>query len=215
MAVKIMLADDHQMMREGLRSLLSRQSDFQVVGEADSGGKVLEMARALQPDLVIMDIHMPGLDGIEATRLLRSENPQIKVLALSMYSNRRFVEDMIQAGATGYLLKECAFQELTEAIRSIVRNEVYLSPRISHVLINRFIAADARAPDLDALSEREREILRLIAQGKSTKEIAVLIQVSPKTVDACRRQIMEKLNMHSIADLIKYAIREGLVTIEI
>lgn len=213
--IRILLADDHQMMREGLRSLLSKQADFQVIGEADEGGKVLEMARTLNPDLVIMDIHIPGLDGIEATRILRSENPKVKVLALSMYSNRRFVEDMIHAGATGYLLKECAFQELTDAIRSIIRDETYLSPRISHIFLERLIPTAQGTPSINVLNEREREVLRLIALGKSTKEIATHIQMSGKTVDACRRQIMEKLNMHSIADLIKYAIREGLVKVEI
>ena len=215
MSVRLLLIDNHKIMREGLRSLIESKSDMDVVGEADNGLKAVKLARQLNPDVVIMDISMPKMDGIEATRLILKENPQIKVVALSVYANKQYVVGMLRAGASGYVLKDSAFRELHQAILAVLENKTYLSDKISHLCIEDYqTRLQTEKRSRRTLTDREYEVLRLLAEGKSTKEVALKLRKSPKTVDACRRQIMKKMNFDNLADLIKYAIREGLTTLD-
>jgi len=216
MSIKILLVDDHAIIREGLRSLLEKQPEMEVIADTDDGRKAIELVRELLPDIVIMDITMPGLNGIEATRQITAEFPDVKVIALSIHSKRRYVADMLSAGATGYILKECLFDELVQAIKAVAAGGRYLSPRITDVVVSDYVkrlSASADSP-FEALKTREREVLQLVAEGKSTKQIALELHVSTKTIEANRRQIMEKLNIHNVAELTKYAVREGLTTLE-
>jgi DNA-binding NarL/FixJ family response regulator len=195
--------------------LLEKEPEMKVVADTDDGRKTLELVRELVPDIVIMDITMPNLNGIEATRQITREFPQIKVIALSIHSQRRFVVDMLSAGASGYILKECLFDELVQAIQAVATGGRYLSPRIADVVVDDYIKRLSASADslLADLTSREREVLQLVAEGKSTKQIALELHVSTKTIEANRRQIMEKLNIHSIAELTKYAVREGLTSL--
>ena len=216
MSTRILIADDHRIMREGLRALLGKQDTFLVVGEAEDGRKAVELAVRFRPDIVIMDLTMPGLNGIEATRQIVAADPRIKVIALSIHSDRRFVRRMFEAGATGYLLKEGAFEELARAIRTVADGKAFVSPGIAGVLIDDLVrrTADRETPvGARVLSGREKEVLQLLAEGKSTKEIAAILQIGAKTVETHRRQIMLKLQMDSVAELTKYAIREGLTSL--
>jgi DNA-binding NarL/FixJ family response regulator len=217
MSIKVLLVDDHAIIREGLRSLLEKQPEMEVIADTDDGRKALRLVRELSPDIVIMDITMPGLNGIEATRQITAEFPDVKVIALSIHSKRRYVADMLSAGATGYILKECLFDELVVAIKAVAAGGRYLSPRITDVVVSDYVKRLSASPDspFEALKAREREVLQLVAEGKSTKQIALELHVSTKTIEANRRQIMDKLNIHSIAELTKYAVREGLTAIEI
>jgi two-component system response regulator NreC len=214
---KIVLADDHQIVRHGLRSLLSAEPDMEVVGEADNGRAVIRLVKEHDPQIVIMDISMPDLNGIEATRLILNENPGIKVIALSMHSDSLFVLNMFKAGASGYLLKDCALEELVKAVRTVLARKVYLSPGISDIVIKDFVvgysSADSSAYSI--LTNREREVLQLMAEGKTTNQIADSLCVSVKTVEAHRKQMMNKLDIHSVAELTKYAIRQGLTSLEV
>lgn len=216
MRIKVLLVDDHAIIREGLRSLLDKQPEMEVIADTDDGRKALDLVRELLPNIVIMDISMPGLNGIEATRQIIAEFPDVKVIALSIHSKRRFVADMLSAGATGYILKECLFDELVQAIKAVAAGGRYLSPRIADVVISDYVKRLSTIADspFEALKTREREVLQLVAEGKSTKQIALELHVSTKTIEANRRQIMEKLSIHSIAELTKYAVREGLTTLE-
>jgi DNA-binding NarL/FixJ family response regulator len=219
MVTRILLADDHQIVREGLHSLLDQNEDMEVVGEAKDGRDAVEMAKQLSPDVVIMDVGMPHLNGIEATRQILHREPGAKIVALSMHSDRRFMGEMLKAGAKGYLLKDGAFDELATAIRSAVADKVYLSPRIADVVVDDYVrrtpgANGAETSAFAKLTPREREVLQLMAEGRATKEIAMDLKVSIKTVETHRRQIMEKLDIHSVAELTKYAIREGLTSLE-
>ena len=216
MKIRIILADDHKIVRDGLRALLERQSGMEVIAEADNGRATVRMARELVPDLVIMDIGMPDLNGIDATRQIVADLPKVKVIALSMHSDRRFVVQMFRAGASGYLLKDCAFEELTRAVLAVLKNQTYLSPAVAGPVMEDYIQQLSSGEELGGtvLSPREREVLQLLAEGKSTKEVAAALCVSVKTVETHRQQIMNKLNMQSIADLTKYAIREGLTTLD-
>ena len=215
MSTKIILADDHQLVREGLRTLLEKELGMEVIGEAGDGEDVIKLARERLPDIVIMDVAMPGLDGIDATRQITGELPSIKVIALSMYPNKLFVMDMFEAGASGYVLKECASIELNNAINAVLANEVYLSPKVAGIVFDGRIRRTLATQSSKAgLTGREYKVLRLLASGKSTKEIAFTLKKSVQTVDMCRRQIMDKLDIHSVAELTKYAIREGLTTVE-
>jgi two-component system, NarL family, response regulator NreC len=213
MSVKVLVADDHQILREGLVTILSK-AGMTVVGEAADGRTVVRLARELKPHVVIMDIAMPELNGIEATRQIVAEIPGVKVIALSMHADKHFVRGMLQAGASGYLLKHCASQELVQAIRAVQNQQVYLSPGITELVVEDFKSATGDASAFSVLSPREREILQLYAEGKISREIADTLHISLKTVEAYRRQIMEKMDFKSFADLIKYAIREGLTTLE-
>jgi DNA-binding NarL/FixJ family response regulator len=216
MSIKVLLVDDHAIIREGLRSLLEKQTDVEVVADTDDGRKALELVRDLSPDIVIMDVTMPRLGGIEATRQITGGFPDVKVIALSIHSKRRFVADMLSAGAAGYILKECLFDELVAAIRAVAAGGRYLSPRITDVVVDDYVKRLSSGSDspLASLTSREREVLQLVAEGKSTKEIALELHVSTKTIEANRRAIMEKLDMHSVAELTKYAVREGLTALE-
>jgi RNA polymerase sigma factor (sigma-70 family) len=215
MMVKILLADDHKIVRDGLRDLLSQQTNIQVVGEADNGRITVQTARELSPDLVIMDITMPELNGIEATRQIKTMNPDTKIIALSMHSDKRFISEIFKAGASGYLLKESAFEELIKAIRAVMRNQTYIRPQIASQMLKEYLNLTNmdNTSVFSILSPREREVLQLLAEGKSTKEIADNLNVSVKTIETHRQQIMEKLNIHNIAELTKYAIREGLTSL--
>lgn len=217
MSIRVLIADDHKIMLAGLRSILEKQTDFEVVGEADNGRKAVQMAQEKKPDVVVMDVSMPDLNGIEATKQIIESLPETRVIALSMHSDKRFVMGMLRAGASGYLLKDCASQELANAIVQVAGGKKYLSPEITGVVINDFLLGDSSeevAIAASQLSPREREVLQLIAEGWSTKQIASHLYVSIKTIETHRRQIMKKLDLHSIADLTKYAIREGLTSIE-
>jgi DNA-binding NarL/FixJ family response regulator len=213
--MKVLLADDHKIVRDGLRNLLEKHADIMVAGEAEDGREALQLARKLSPDVIIMDIAMPDLNGIEATRQIVAEFPGIKVVALSMHSDKRFVSEMLKAGASAYLLKDCAFEELITAIRTIMKGKIYLSPGIAGVVIEDYIRKDSKAEStvFSLLSDREREVLQLMAEGKTTKEVAAHLNLSIKTVETHRTNIMTKLNIHSIAELTKYAIREGLTSL--
>jgi len=214
MAIKIVLADDHQIVREGLRTILNREPDLEVVAEADDGRTTVRLARELRPQVVIMDIAMPDLNGIEATRQILAECAGVKVIALSMHSDRQFVINMLKAGASGYLLKDCALEELIRAIRAVMRNQTYLSPAISDVVVKDLMQGVSQGDSaFTLLTAREREVLQLLAEGKSTQKIADSLHVSVKTVETHRQQIMRKLEIHSVAELTKYAIREGLTSL--
>lgn len=215
MAVKIILADDHQIVRQGLRILLEKETNLRVVAEAQDGRTAVRLARDLAPDVVIMDIGMPDLNGIEATRQIMAEVPRIKIIGLSMFADRRFVVNMLKAGASGYLLKDCAFEELARAIRVVMANKTYLSPEVTDLVIQDFFAGASGGTSVySVLSAREREVLQLLAEGKSTSQIASHLHVSVKTIETHRSQVMHKLNLHTVAELTKYAIREGLTSLD-
>ena len=215
MTIKVLLADDHKIVRDGLRTLLEKNPDIIVAGEAEDGREALQMAQKLLPDVVVMDIAMPDLNGIEATRQILADRSTVRIIALSMHSDKRFVSEMLKAGASAYLLKDCAFEELITAIRTVMKGKIYLSPGIAGVVIGEYIKKDAKADSsvFSLLSDREREVLQLMAEGKTTKEVASYLHVSVKTVETHRTNIMTKLDIHSIAELTKYAIREGLTTL--
>ena len=215
--IRIILADDHQIVRQGLRILLEAETDMQIVAEADNGRKVLKLAQELLPDIVIMDLSMPELNGIEATRQILSGAPEVKVIALSMHSDSLFVLNMIKSGASGYLLKDCALEELVKAIRAVVDDKTYLSPGVSDIVIRDFVTGwqTTNSSAFSVLSPREREVLQLMAEGRTTNQIADGLCVSVKTVEAHRKQVMTKLGIHSVAELTKYAIRQGLTSLEV
>jgi len=218
MAIRILLADDHGIVRNGLRSLIEKQTDseMKVIAEAETGRIAVQLASELRPDIIIMDVSMPDLNGMEASRQILDKHPGIKILGLSMHSNRRFIADMLSAGVCGYMLKESLFDELILAIRTIMTGDTYLSPRITGIVIEDYISrlAKGETSHSDVLTGREREVLQLLAEGKSTKQIAGQLHVSVKTIESNRRQIMNKLGIDSIAELTKYAIREGLTSLD-
>lgn len=215
MSIRILLADDHQIMREGVRTMLENQPGMEIVGEAADGRTAVQLVRKLSPDVVVMDIGMADLNGIEATRYIREESEDVKVIGLSMHSSSQLVAEMLKAGASGYLLKGCAFAELCKAIRVVAANRMYLSPGITDVVVEDYVRRlSAAESSITILSPRERETLQLLAEGKSTKEIASRLHVSAKTIETYRRQIMQKLNIHSLPELTKYAIREGLTALD-
>jgi DNA-binding NarL/FixJ family response regulator len=211
--VKILLADDHQMVRDGLKALLEREG-LQVVAQAATGREAVAQALQFRPDVAIMDISMPELNGIDATRRLVAEIPGIKVIALSMNSDRRYVVAMFAAGASGYLLKNSASDELIQAIRTVAGGQCFVSPGIASLVVEGLVSgAGPRVTPGKALSLREREVLQLLAEGRSSKEIALQLGIAVPTVETHRRQIMDKLELRSIAELTKYAIREGLTSV--
>ncbi len=215
MTTRVLLADDHKMIRQGLRALIEKEDGISVVAEAEDGRKAVELAAALKPAVVVMDVGMPKMNGIEATRRIIEANAAIKVLALSMHSDKRFVKEMFAAGASGYLLKDSAFNELVLAIRMVAEGRTYLSPGVTDAVIKDFVGrrSEAEASVFSLLTGRQREVLQLTAEGLSTKDIAVQLSVSVKTVESHRQMIMAKLDVHSIAELTKYAVREGLTQI--
>lgn len=216
MPLKILLADDHQICNEGLRVLLERESKFAVVGMANSGREVERMVRRLEPDLVIIDIGMPELNGIEATRKLRKLHPKVPVIALTMHDDRRYVAAMMRAGARAYVLKENAVEELELAIKTVIDGEIYLSNALRDKYKNQLEAllsgGEQALPEI--LTGREREVLQLLAEGKKTAQVGELLHVSAKTVETHRSNIMKKLEVNTLADLTRYAIREGLISVD-
>lgn len=212
MGTKILIADDHRVVREAISSLLSSELGMEVVGDAEDGRAAVQLARRLKPDVIIMDVAMPNLNGIEATRQIVRELPRSKVIALSAYSDRRSVREMLKAGASGYIPKRCGFQELASAVRTVASNRTYLSPQISGIVVEGYINHGTvdKTSAYSLLTAREREVLQLVAEGKSTKEIAKELHLSTKTIEWHRSQIMNKLGLQSIAELVKYAINEGL-----
>jgi two-component system, NarL family, response regulator NreC len=211
MGKRIVLADDHKVVRDGLRSLLESDGHL-IVGEAGGGNEAVALVSTHNPDLVIMDFSMPDMNGMEATKRIRTKNRKVKILALSMHSDKRFVADMFSAGASGYLLKDCAYDELGKAIESVFLGQAYVSPLLHNELLSDYIRKLQGKHNFDDLNltPKERQVLTGLAEGRTTKEIAAELAVSKKTVDTHRLHLMEKLGAQTIADLIKYAIRQGL-----
>jgi DNA-binding NarL/FixJ family response regulator len=216
MSIRIVMADDHRMFREGLRNLLEKEEDFEIIGEADNGRTALKLAAELLPDVVLMDVNMKDLNGIEATRQIMSKFPSVKVIGLSMHSARQFVTEMLSAGVKGYLLKESTIEELKHGIRTVANGDVYLSPKIATGVVKEFTRGldKEKSPVFSQLTAREREVLQMMAEGKTTKEVAFSLDVSIKTIETFRRQIMDKLKIYTIAGLVKFAIREGMTSVE-
>lgn len=216
MAIRILLADDHTILRQGVRLLLEREADLEVVAETDNGLDAVRLAQGLTPDVVVLDISMPQLNGLEATRLLRGEGSPVKILILSMYSDKRFILEALQAGANGFLPKDCMADELVTAVREILRNQHYLGSQISGDIIADYLRMlkNTESSAFTLLTPRERQVLQQLAEGHTSKAIAASLGVSVKTVETYRQQIMDKLGLHSVAELTKYAIREGLTSLE-
>jgi two-component system response regulator NreC len=215
--IKLVLADDHAVVRSGLRMLLQAQPDMEIVGEAESGAEALAQVRALQPDIILMDIQMPGMNGIEATRQIKAAFGETAVLALTMHEDDQYFFEMLQAGASGYLPKRAAPDELVRAIRTVSRGEVFLYPSLATRLVQSYLGGEAGgdpAALAGDLTPREQEVLVLIAEGLTNPEIAEKLVISVKTVDRHRENIMRKLNLHSRIDLVKYALRQGLIALE-
>ena len=216
MTIKIILVDDHKLMRDGLQALLDRENGLDVIATAENGRVAVQLTRKLSPDVVVMDVSMPEMNGIEASRQILAEMPSTKIVALSMHSDRRFVEGMLRTGVSSYVLKDSPIEELVYAIRSVMEDRAYFSQEIARTVVKGYLSKLDASTDTAAplLTPREREVLQLIAEGKKTKHVANLLTVSVKTIETHRRQIMEKLNIRSIAELTKFAIREGLTSLE-
>ncbi|PKP29894.1 MAG: DNA-binding response regulator [Bacteroidetes bacterium HGW-Bacteroidetes-16] len=214
MPIKILIADDHQLFREGLMTLLSSALNIEIVAQAENGKQTIEKAKKLNPDIILMDIGMPIINGIEATGILQMEAPKIKVIALTMHSEKHFIKGMLEAGAYGYLFKNCAYDELIDAINTVYAGKKYLSDDITEFIIHDYIGKPKNKQEDDPqLSAREMEILKLIADGKTSREISELLFVSIKTIGTHKQNILNKLNMNSTADLVKYAIKKGLISL--
>lgn len=213
MTLRLLLADDHPIFRAGVRSLLDKQPGVEIVAEAADGLSAVEAARSQKPDVVVIDVSMPGMNGIDATLRITAEAPDAKVLCLSMHSDRRFVDAALRSGARGYLLKECALEELVGAIQAVVAGQIYVSPRLADAVLDGY-RAERDHSTLDGLTPREREVLQLLAEGHSTQDIATRLHVSAKTVGTHREHLMQKLGTGSLAGLTKFAIREGMTSAE-
>ena len=215
--IKVLLAEDHTIVRKGLRSLLDAEADIEVVGEASDGREALEKVAQLLPDVVLMDITMPLLNGLEATHQIKKLFPKVKVLGLTMYTNEEYVFQLLQAGASGYLVKQSAPMELISAIQAVYRGDSFLSPSVSKTIIDEFLRQGpglAQDDPFDKLTSREREVLQLVAEGYSNREIAAKLTISIKTVGVHRINLMEKLDIHNTPELVKYAIRKGIISLE-
>jgi DNA-binding NarL/FixJ family response regulator len=215
--IKVLIADDHTMVRQGLRMMLAGQNDIEVVGEASNGREAVQRAKELDPDVVVLDLSMPILNGLEATRQIVKDNPRIGVLVLTMHHNEEYVFQVLKSGAKGYIIKESGIDEMVRAVRAVYRHENYLDRRISKDVIDEYIKraghSDADGAPKDILTPREREVLKLIAEGKSNKEIAQILDLSVKTVDVHRTNLMKKLDIHDVATLVKFAIKKGLIEV--
>ena len=212
--MKILLADDHNVLRKGLRRILEEQSDLEVVGEASDGREAVSLCNSLHPDIVVMDIAMPQLNGLEATRQILQRNSGVNVLILSMYSDENYVVQALRAGARGYLLKDTAEEDLITAVRTVAKGLPFFSPKIAKLLLGdsmQKVRTEGMSDTYDLLTPREREVLQLIAEGKSNKEAAATLFVSPTTIETHRARIMDKLDLHSTADIVLYAVRKGIV----
>ena len=215
MAVRIVLAEDHGITRQGLRSLLENAPDMEVVGEAADGREAIDLVRRERPDVFITDVSMPNLNGADATRRILQDLPQVKVIGLSMHSTGALVADMLKAGASGYVLKESLFGELLDAIHTVLAGGTYLSGKVAGIVVEDYVSRLSTGPNspLDKLTVREREVLQLITEGQTTKQIALALHVSAKAIEANRRRIMDKLDAHSVAELVKVAIASGLTSV--
>jgi two-component system response regulator NreC len=206
---RVMLADDHSVVRQGFRMILDAQPDLEVVGEASNGREAVERAEAIQPDVVVMDVSMPELNGVEATRRIGSVSPRSRVLALSMHRDSVYVREILRAGARGYHIKDAREEDLLDAVRAVAKGEGYLSPAVSDAVLNDY--RKHVSDPIDLLTTREREVLQMIAEGRTNKEIASTLKLSVYTVEAHRGRVMEKLNLHSTGELVRFAIRHGLI----
>ncbi len=215
MSIQVLLVDDHQIMRAGLSALLADEPDIEVVGEASDGREALGLVRTLSPDIVVMDVGMPEMNGVEATRRIKAEHPRVKVIALSTHTDKRYVHHMLDSGASGYVLKLAAREELLRAVRAASAGKVYLSPEIAGLVVERSTHGEAGVePSVySILGAREREVLQLVAEGKTSAETAKEMRISIKTVETHRRNIVTKLGLHGVAELTKYAVREGLTSL--
>ena len=211
MPVRILLVDDHKIMRDGLRSLLEKESDLEIVAEAENGEEALRLARDAKPDIVIMDVAMPVMNGIETATKIRAILPDVKILALTMHTDKNYLTGMLRAGTVGYLLKDCAAEELVSAIRQIIAGKGFISPEIAPLILEDY-SGQAHTPGKGDLSPKELEVLKLVAEGLGTKDIAERLQVSGKTVERWRAQVMERLQLFTVAELTKYAVRKGITT---
>lgn len=216
MKYRIVIADDHRIVRQGLRSLVEQENDLEVVGMAANGRQALQMTRRLKPNVVIMDISMPDLNGIDATTQIVNEVSGVKIIALSMHSEKQLIDGMLRAGAAGYLLKESAFEELIKAIRIVCTGKKYLSPDVTDIVLRDYLnpSIDNSYPTTPDLTLREREVLQLIVEGCATREVANRLNISIKTVESHRSRIMNKLGLHTVAELTKYAVRRGITSLE-
>ena len=215
--IRVLLVEDHTIVRKGLRSLLDGEAGIEVIGEAEDGREAVEKVQQLLPDVVLMDIAMPGLNGLEATRQIKKRFPEVQVLILTMHANEEYIFQILRAGASGYVVKQVAPTELISAIRAAYRGESFLSPSISKKVIQEYIRqAEAMGEEnsYDRLTDREREVLQLIAEGHSNREIAELLHISAKTVQTHRAHLMDKLDIHSTAELTQYAIRKGVISVD-
>ena len=219
MSIRVIIADDHVVMREGLRCLLEHREGYLVVGEAGNGREVITKAKAIRPDVIVMDVTMPELNGVEATRRVVEDLPQVKVVALSVHANTEVISDMLRAGASAFVLKDCAFDELDEAIHVAVDGRKYLTPRVTGDLIDDYVDQVNKGEPgrglLKSLSSQEREVLQLVSEGKTTKEIAVSLHKSNKAIEATRSRVMDKLDAHSVAELVRVSIASGLTPLKL
>ena len=211
MAIKLIIADDHQLFREGLVKLLSNSDDIEIIAQAENGKDVIQKAKELKPDIVLMDIGMPEINGIEACRIIRDENPKIYVLALSMHEEKEYIKDILDAGASGYILKNSTYDQLTQAIRSVHKGNKYLSEKVTEIIIQDYL--NDTNDEIEKLSKREFEILKLFAEGKSSREIAEGLFISIKTVGTHKQHILKKLDLKTNADMVKYALKSGIIEI--
>jgi two-component system response regulator NreC len=212
--ISILIADDHTLMRSGIRALLEDEADMVVVGEANDGREAVRLAGQLKPNVILMDIAMPLLNGLEATRQIKREYPEIHILVLTMYDHEEYFRQMLEVGAAGYIIKRAAASDLVSAIRAVYNSEAVLSPAITRLLLEDYLKRDPTAKEDDdpnALSSREREVLQLIAEGKTSREIAEILNLSVKTVQSHRTNLMQKLDLHDRGDLIKYAIQKKII----
>lgn len=212
--IRVLVADDHAIMRDGIRALLSLSKDIEIVGEAGDGNEAIDKARELAPDVIIMDISMPGIDGLEASRRIKKQSPKTRILILTQHDDKQYVLSAVKAGASGYLPKRALGSELISAIRSIYRGESFLHPSVATAVIEDYRQQATEKDPYDTLTSREREVLKLLAEGQSTREIAAKLFISQKTVIGHRAKIMEKLDLHNRSELFKFAARKGLVSLD-
>ncbi len=208
--IRVLLVDDHAILRAGLRALLATYPDIEVVGEAGDGSEAIQRVKELRPDIVLMDISMPGMNGLTATRYILEAHPDVRIIILTQYDSKEYILPLLQVGASGYVLKQCADTDLVKAIRSVYAGDSFLYPSVARTLLESYLGKEENTSH-EELTPREREILVLIAQGYTNRQIAEILHISPKTVDVHRSRLMKKLDLHNVADLTRYAIRHGLI----